>query len=176
MSALKTHSLPSALGIFALAAAASVGCAKAAPPTSSAGSAPAEASWTPSPEEQAVYKALSLKDGGPTCEEVEALASDPVASLSAVAEHATMPPWVGMRAAHCLSTRHAEAAEPTLARWLVDPQLRGMALLLADDLSVMPEPVALRLATAGLAGPHAEDLRKRLDRSEVPALKALASP
>lgn len=182
MSILNQKFLTSALGGLALCSVANVGCAKAAPPatassaTASSATETAAAAWTPSAEEQAVYRALSLKDGGPSCEEVEALAADPVATLASVAEHAEMPPWVGMRAAHCLTTRHAEAAQDRFVAWVANPNLRGMALLLADDLTAMPEPVALRVATAGLAGPHSADLRKRLDRSEVPALKALVSP
>lgn len=179
MSILNQNILTRALGVLALCCAASVGCAKAAPPATAAApatTAPADEAWTPSAEEQAVYRALSLKDGGPSCEEVEALTADPVATLASVAEHAEMPPWVGMRAAHCLTTRHAEAAQDSFVAWVANPKLRGMALLLADDLAAMPEAVALRVATAGLAGPHSADLRKRLDRSEVPALKALVSP
>lgn len=141
---------------------------------SAAATAGTAAEWTPSAEETAVYRALSMRDGSPPCEEVEALASDPVATLISFAEHATMPPWVGVRAARCLVTRHAEAAKTTLSAWVVDPEKRGFAFLIADELDQAAEPVALELARAGLAGPHAADLRKRLAKSAWPSVAALA--
>ena len=136
---------------------------------------PAEDAWTPSAEETAVYQALSMRDAGPPCEEIEALAKDPVATLISVTEHATMPPWVGVRATRCLTTRHAEEAKSTLAAWMADPEKRGLAFLIADGLGDAPEPVALDLARAGLAGPHAASLQKRLAKSTWPSVAALAN-
>lgn len=130
--------------------------------------------WTPTAEEEAVWRALAVRDAPPPCVEVEALAKDPVSTLISVAEHATMPPWAGVRATTCLASRHAEAAKDRLSAWVVDPKLRGLAFVVADHTSAMPEPVALQIAQAGLAGPHAADLKKRLLKSSWPSVVALA--
>lgn len=143
-------------------------CAHAGPPAS------ASEEWTPSAEEEAVYKALSARDGAPDCAAVEALAKDPVATLTSVAEHAIMPPWVGIRATHCLATRHAETAQATLSAWVAHPDKRGLALVITDGLGQMPEAAAVAIARSGLAGPHAADLRERLERANVtPAVRAV---
>lgn len=133
------------------------------------------AEWTPTPDEETVYRMLSMRDGAPDCATVEAAVKDPVPVLVSVAEHATLPPAVGVRAAHCLTTRHAPEAKATLLAWVVDPGKRGFAILIADDLSAMPEDVALEVAKAGLAGPHATTLNRRIGRSAWPSVAALAT-
>lgn len=161
------------LGLLALGLAAFVPRAALASPSEGAS---AEAiDWTPTPDEQTVYRMLSLRDGGPDCATVEASVKDPVPVLASVAEHATLPPAVGVRAAHCLTTRHAEEAKATLLAWVVDPEKRGFAILIADDLSAMPEAVALEIARAGLAGPHAATLNRRVGRSTWASVAALAT-
>ncbi len=159
---------PSARPLLALALLASFAGA------ATAGSTSAD-SWVPSAEEEAVYRALSVRDRGPTCEAVEAMAKEPVATLISVAEHATMPPWVGVKATECLTVRHAEAAKDTLSAWMVDPERRGLALVIANRTADMPEPVAVQLATAGLAGPHAAELQKRLAKSPWASVATLAN-
>ena len=139
--------------------------------------APARAAdaWSPTAEQTAVYQALSARDtAADVCDAVEALATDPVSALTAVAEHATQPPWAAVRATHCLASRHAAASQATLTTWVADPDRRGLAILIANELDGMPEPVALSIARAGLAGPHAADLQKRLPDSAYPSLRALA--
>jgi hypothetical protein len=131
--------------------------------------------WSPSDEEAAVYRALSAKDA-PGCADVEALAADPVPALKAVVEHATMPPWAPMRAAHCLTTRHAEQARAELLHWVSHDDTRGFALLVLDSLDAVAEAIALEIARAALAGPLEADARERLTRCERPELKALAEP
>jgi hypothetical protein len=150
------------------APAAPVAPAAPAPP---APPAPPQPSF--SLETQAVYKALSVRDPEPECAAVEALSATPAQTLLEVVEHASQPPWAGMRAATCLILGHGEAMAPTLASWVQDPDRRGLALLVLDQLDQLPEAQALELAQQALAGPHAADVPSRLARSQRPALHAL---
>ena len=133
--------------------------------------------WTPSAEEEAVYRALSVRDPVPSCEEVESLATDPVATLLVVVERASMPPWAGMRAAECLTSRHSEAIAEEIKAWVAQEETRGLAYLALNNLDDMPEALALEVASVALAGPLADSAATRIERSEVPSVKALvASP
>ncbi len=136
--------------------------------------APAQ-DWTPSPEQTAVYKALSVRDPAPSCEAVEALATDPLAALLTVVDKASMPPWAPMRAAHCIVTRHTTAARTDLLSWVGQEQTRGLGLLVLAELDAMDEPVALELAQAALAGPLATDAQARLADSGIPSVRALVA-
>ncbi len=133
---------------------------------------PAE-DWSPTPEQSAVYKALSIRDPAPSCAEVEALAADPLDALRTVVERATMPPWAPMRAAHCIATRHATEARADLLSWVGSEDTRGLGLVVLDSMSTMDEPLALELAGAALAGPLAEDAKTRLVEHDSAALRAL---
>ncbi len=130
--------------------------------------------WTPSPDEAAVYRALSARDPV-ACAEVEALAAEPLAALRTVVERAAMPPWAPMRAAHCIVEGHATEARDDLLSWVGSEQTRGLALQLLSELDSVDEPLALEIAGAALAGPLADEARPRLAQSEVPSVKALAA-
>lgn len=129
--------------------------------------------WTPTENQAAMLRLLSLRDGPPPCADVEALSTDAVADLTAIVDHATMPPSAPMAAAACLVTGHAEAAEPAITAWMTDPQTKGLALLAARHLDAMPRPVATRIAGVALAGPYAADVRKRILEASDPEIKAL---
>jgi hypothetical protein len=131
------------------------------------------ADWTPTAGQEELARALSVRDAPPPCAELEAQAQDPLADLLAVVEHVQMPPWVSVRAATCVASRHAEAAEASLLRWVTDPDLRGLGLVTLNLLDDIPEPVAARVAAAALAGPSAEDARVRVARATTPAVRAL---
>lgn len=158
----------------ALLAYVGVGCAHGASPKDGAVTTPTE--WTPNADEDAVYRALSVRDGGPDCASVEALAKDPVAALVSMVENVQQPPWVAVRAAQCLVRGHAEQVKPNLMTWVVAPQKRGLAILLANEADAMPEAVAVEVARVGLAGPYAEDMRKRLVNSQHASVRALVAP
>lgn len=160
------------LGLLALLVPLGLGCAHAGE-TSSAAPSGSSPPWTPSAEEDAVYRALSSRDGAPDCASVEALAKDPTAVLVSVVEHAQQPPWVGVRAAKCLIERHSAEVQPQLVAWVQAPNKRGLAVLLANEMDNMPEPVAVEVAKAGLAGPYAADMRARLGSCKHPAVLAL---
>jgi hypothetical protein len=160
-----------------------VAAAPAAPAAPATAEAPAAPVAAPNPSdftaaEQALAQVLLPRDPPPPCDAALAAAPvpDPTASLAHLAEGWPNPPWVGMRAASCVAARAAEpAAEAALARWVAAPDLEGLARTAVLLLDGMPADVALRLATAALAGPHAAALRADVARSVHPEVRALAA-
>ena len=123
----------------------------------------------------AMYRAFSVRDPQPVCAEVEALAPVPTTGLLEVVQLGVMPPWAAMRAASCLVSGHADQVPDTLAAWVADPQAKGLALLVLDQIDDLPEPLALQIAAQALAGPHAAEAPARLSRSTRTAVAALAA-
>ena len=123
---------------------------------------------------EAVYRALSIRDPAPTCESIEALTETPVETLLFVVDNAQQPPWAGMRAAECLISRHAVAAQASLTAWVSSPETKGLAILALNQLDTMPLEVSLTVARAALVGPDVESARTRIGRSTIPEIKALA--
>lgn len=131
------------------------------------------ASVEPDAAAEAVYRALSVRDPAPSCEGVEALTETPLETLLFVVDNAQQPPWVGMRAAECLTSRHAEAAEASITAWVSSAETKGLAILALNQLDTMPLAVSLNVARAALAGPEADSARSRIERSTVAEIKAL---
>lgn len=121
----------------------------------------------------ALLRALSVRDAEPSCSAIDALSPDPVVALTTLADTVTMPPVAPMRAVRCLVQLHAAEAEPALSRWIADPTAEGYARLIADELASAPTDVAVRVATAGLAGPHAALIREKVRLAATPELRAL---
>lgn len=122
-----------------------------------------------------VYRALSVRHAAPSCAEVEALTPTPIPTLLRMVDEAHQPPWVGMRAADCLVLRHHESIGDRLDQWVVDPELRGLGLLVINRLDALPLALAQSLASRALAqGPDPEQTRERLGRLSTPELKRLA--
>lgn len=138
-------------------------------PTDSPAATPADDART------RMIRALSTRDAGPTCADLEAMSASPVADLTAIVETVSMPPMVPMRAADCLVSRHAAEAEATLAKWVVDPNTKGLAMLVTDRVGAIPEDVAVRLATGALAGPHAAAVKGAIEAAPQPAVRALVA-
>lgn len=129
---------------------------------------------TPTAEQDAVYKALSMRHDTLSCDQLDAMSSDPLGTYLFLIEHAEQPAWVGMRAASCVMENHAEAAQPELQRWVTSSDTRGLAILAMDRLDSLPLAIALDLATRALTdGPDPEGMRKRIAKSTVPELAAL---
>lgn len=121
-----------------------------------------------------MHKALSARDGALPCETVEALSPEPVPALLFIVEHAEQPPWAAIRAAACLASRHAEAVQPHLLRWVSSPETRGLGIVTLNLLDQMPAPVASAVAQGALQGPLAQDARARLLLAQSADLRALA--
>ncbi len=135
------------------------------------------ADWTPTAEESALLLALSSRDAPASCEVLEATVAAPVASLSAIVTHVTMPPWAGMRAADCLIKRHGAEVAADLDRWVTRPELKGLGTLVLSQIDVLPADVALAVARRAVsAGPDPVDARRRLGQSTRPEIRALATP
>lgn len=126
------------------------------------------------PAQEAMYKALSVRDDGPTCTEVEAMSEDPVGDLVWLTEHATSPPWVGTRAATCLIAGHGEAIADLLRTWVTDPATLGYGWTVLGNLGLLPTALAVELAQLALTdGPDPDGARERIARHDDPALQAL---
>jgi hypothetical protein len=124
----------------------------------------------------AMVHALSIKDPTPPCEQVEALATDPVPLLLRAVNEVQRPPWVAMRAAECLVTRHAAAIEAEMTSWMGDSQKKGLGLLVLDHLDAMEPTLATRIASAAMAGPYRDAASVRIARSHVESVRTLATP
>lgn len=118
--------------------------------------------WTPTAGEQQLVEALSSRDGAPPCALLAPLVEDPVVSYQRIVDNVAMPPWVPMTAAQCLLEDHSEQAEPIFRTWLADDTLRGLAKLVVLNVATLPEPLAVRLCSEAVKGPHASMARKRL--------------
>ena len=165
----------------------SLGCARtpqpepeapaATAPESVAPEAPAAEAAAPAPEPdaaaEAVYRALSVRDPAPSCESVEALTETPVETLLFVVDNAQQPPWAGMRAAECLTTRHAVAAQDAIEGWVSSTETKGLAILVLNQIDALPLEVALPVVRKALAGPEAATARTRIERATTPEIKAL---
>jgi hypothetical protein len=135
------------------------------------------AAWTPSAAFAPAAHALSARDGNFDCSTIEAMTPDPVGLLRELVDHAVRPPWIAMRAADCLVTRHAEAAAADLDAWVADPERLGLGLLVMSRLDRLPEERATFLAARALEqGPDPVAVRRRLDGSAHPAVRALVTP
>lgn len=136
--------------------------------------APAPApSPEPVDEVTAVHRALSTRDAGPSCAEVEAMTTDPVATLTTIVQTVELPPQAPMRAATCLVDGHAEAASDVLVGWMGAEETRGLALLVVQRLEDLPLGVAVQVAEAGLGGPVHDEVVAALHASERPELRTL---
>lgn len=127
---------------------------------------------------QAATRVLSTRDGEPSCAEVEEVLAetDPVAAYLYIIEMVKMPPTVPMRAAGCLLAGHAEAAAPQIKRWVTEPELKGLGLLVLNRLDQLPEPLAVACVELALSGDLAEDARMAAGDSTHPGVQALITP
>lgn len=129
----------------------------------------------PTDTQATMVRALASRDAPPTCTDLEALSSSPAHDLQWIAEHVTMPPTAGVRAAQCLVIGHADDANDTLRAWVTEPMLKGFGWVVLRNLDDVELSLAIDLATLALtAGPDPKAAAKRIRTSERPELKALA--
>jgi hypothetical protein len=148
-------------------------------PNPTPATAPAEAPAAPPPAPEgleALVRALSARDAGPSCADAEALVPDPVAALSHVVAHVPMPPQAPMRAATCLVDRHPEAVADDLVRWVRDDTLKGLGRLALQSLDTLPEPIAVKVARAAVTGPLSEEALVAVRAAKSDAVRAAAPP
>jgi len=124
----------------------------------------------PNDRQSALYDALKGREDPPTCEALSALSSQLADDLIWLMDNAKQPAWVGVRAAYCVLTQHADEKTHEIDTWVTDPDRRGLAILTIGFLDKMPDEHVERLAAKALAGPHAADARKHLSESGNPRL------
>jgi len=128
----------------------------------------------PSETQAAMYRAMALRDHIPPCETIEAMSTAPAEDLVWIADNATMPPWVGPRAVHCLVVGHGPEATEALLRWVSDPETKGLGLVVLDDLDHLPDDLAVQVATRALEGPDPDAARERIRKDPREAIRAIA--
>ncbi|MEQ1504615.1 MAG: hypothetical protein ABMB14_20415 [Myxococcota bacterium] len=136
--------------------------------------APAAATATPGAvDDGALLRLLSQRDGPPDCAAVEATVPEPVPALLDVVAHVSMPPTAPMSAARCLVLGHAVEVADAIDGWMAGAETRGLAVLVAQNIDAVPLEPAIRFATTGAAGPHAEALTAPLAASARPEIRAV---
>jgi hypothetical protein len=129
----------------------------------------------PSAEQMALYQAMKVRDPAPSCEGLVPLSTTLDTDLIWLVDHVQQPPWVGIRAAQCVVSHHADVQADTIEAWMTDPSKMGVAILTLRLLDTLPEPTAIRFATAALAGPLSEKATLRLADSVHPGIKAMVA-
>ncbi len=135
----------------------------------------AHAEPAPTPSQDALYAALRVRHAPPDCSALTDLSESLVEDLVWLVDHATQPPWVGLRAAQCLLVEHPAAAQPSFEGWLSTEGHRGLAILVSQRIDEIPLPIATSLAVVALAGPEEETVHPRFARCGVPEIQDLAT-
>ena len=94
-------------------------------------------------------RAFSMRDNGPTCQEVgdwgqRAEVRDAMIQITA---EITMPPWSPMRAANCVASMAStdDVAWRAVRGWMRDPATPGFSLMVLKQLDSFGEPKAIEL-------------------------------
>jgi hypothetical protein len=123
------------------------------------------------------------RHAGANCEAIHALGSlsTVVPALVQTAETVSMPPWVGTRAAHCVSELISvdTVAHDAAIRWISDDTRTGFGLIVLDNLDSLPADQALPMAQlAQQQAATSQSFRRyalpKLERSLHPAIQALS--
>ena len=109
---------------------------------------------------EATVRQLSVYDGTISCDKLPT--KNRQETLTHIVDNVSLPPWAPMRAATCLTKLYPAEAQEDLIRWVENPKTKGLAFLLTKQIQTLPDPVAKRVASAGLKGPFAEEFRSRL--------------
>ena len=99
-----------------------------------------------------------------------------VADLSHVVEEVEKPAWVPMRAVACMIEMYPSESQHNLEEWIIDPNRKGLAFLIAGQVEKLPDHVAFSVVKKGLQGPHAIDIRSRLEKLNDPRLQSILYP
>lgn len=96
-----------------------------------------------------------------------------VEALVEVADGMQMPPWLPMRAAHCVGTVADRGGERAILRWLRDEDLPGLAAAAVTGLEAAELPEGLVEAVKSRLVDERFERAIRLDRSRHPELVEL---
>ena len=143
-----------------------IACGTVPPPSTAVPSQPSIQS-----EEPSLIARLSMRDNNIICSD---LPKDNLRSqLINIVETVERPPWVPMRAATCLTELYPSESLEEMTRWITAPDKKGLAFLMAGNISKLPDDIAQQVAQAGLLGPHAKDVRLRLSKQNDPRILPL---
>ena len=123
----------------------------------------------------AMLQALSARDRGPSCAEVEGLSPAPVEALLHIVEEVPLPPQAPMRAAACLVDRHPEEVREQLLAWVKREGTEGLGRLVLQRLDTLPEPIAVDVARVAVTGPLASEAVEAARSSKREAVRAAAA-
>ena len=122
-----------------------------------------------------VTKAFSLRDGAPSCADIQKLGSDEAVrnAVHTVANTVTMPPWVPMRAARCvaLNAQSDPASWATIQQWMSNPETAGFALVVMQNVDHFGAEKAERLGELAVQRASADERFARLVRPSMLASK-----
>lgn len=121
----------------------------------------------------ALVRQMSHRDGAPPCSDLPNSEGLLHTDLLLIVKEVTQPPWVGMRAAGCVIELFPQESQTTFESWMRSEQTMGLAYLLTAKISTLPESVALDIGRIGLAGPHAEGVKSRLQSQNGPIIEQL---
>ena len=122
-------------------------------------------------DSQVILKTLSSRDSKINCEDLPK--TNLQKELTTIVNSTVRPPWTPMKAASCLMELYPVKAENDLLLWTTDPSKKGLAFLIAGQMKSLPDKQALKIAKAGLQGPHKNDFRIRLEKLNDPRLVSL---
>ncbi len=111
-----------------------------------------------------LIKIFSLKDGGPSCMQLQLSEKTGMIDLLYIVDNVRMPPYAGMRSAKCMIDRYPIQGKEHFVSWMQSDNTKGLAILLANNIDLFPADVAQQLTEAGLNGPHKEFIVQRLTK------------
>ena len=82
-----------------------------------------------------------------------------------IAQTVQMPPWVGIRAATCVTQAYGDQQKEALARWVSERQWAGLGRAVILELSQVEEALALQLVEMALVGHLEEFAIRHLEQS-----------
>ena len=119
-------------------------------------------------EQTQLIRQLSHRDGSEPCQKLVTGDDRFRADLLMIVEHVEQPAWVGMRAASCIIELYPSKSVDVLEKWMTSENTMGLAYLLSTKIETLPEVVALRIGKAGVNGPHAQGVIKRIEANDGP--------
>lgn len=102
------------------------------------------------PLQEKVVHAFSARDGAPDCEEINTWATQEAvqSTMREITNTITMPPWVPMKAARCVTIGAAKDMESwrLVESWMLGEDTTGFALVATQQIQSMTEARAVTLA------------------------------
>ena len=125
-------------------------------------------------EKRSLVQQLSVREGF-SCSHIKREDSL-LREFSRIVEEIDKPAWVPMRAVACMIEMFPAKSRMNLEAWIIDPNKKGIAFLIAGQIEKLPDQVALSVIKKGLQGPHAVDIRTRLEKLDDPRLQSILYP